>query len=105
MTNYPTLNLTASARIFLNTRPNTLLGILFVFSLLEPYIFIGRLQSHISVFFLSRECWYLYVNYIFPTVSGNPILDGNLYTPGEPTLSNNPNVFFHRNGIHPGLMY
>ncbi|KAK7580313.1 hypothetical protein V9T40_000942 [Parthenolecanium corni] len=40
-----------------------------------------------------------------PHANGNPILDGNMYTTGEPTLSNNPNVFFHRNGIHPGLMY
>lgn len=30
--------------------------------------------------------------------------DTNMYTTVEPTLSSNPNVFFHR-GVHPGMMY
>ncbi|XP_054267045.1 metabotropic glutamate receptor 4 isoform X3 [Macrosteles quadrilineatus] len=30
--------------------------------------------------------------------------DASMYTTVEPTLSTNPNVFFHR-GLHPGLMY
>lgn len=32
-------------------------------------------------------------------------MDNSIYTTMEPTLSNNPNVFFHRSGIHPGMMY
>ncbi|KAJ9579204.1 hypothetical protein L9F63_024685 [Diploptera punctata] len=31
--------------------------------------------------------------------------DGNVYTTLEPTLSSNPNVFFQRGGVHPGMMY
>ncbi|PNF38155.1 hypothetical protein B7P43_G14547 [Cryptotermes secundus] len=31
--------------------------------------------------------------------------DGNVYTTLEPTLSSNPNVFFQRSGVHPGMMY
>jgi len=31
--------------------------------------------------------------------------DGNIYTTLEPTLSSNPNVFFQRGGVHPGMMY
>ncbi|XP_046987214.1 uncharacterized protein LOC124580219 [Schistocerca americana] len=31
--------------------------------------------------------------------------DSNLYTTVEPTLSSNPNVFFQRSGLHPGLIY
>ncbi|CAH1179424.1 unnamed protein product [Phaedon cochleariae] len=32
--------------------------------------------------------------------------DGNVYTTLEPTLSTNPNVYFHRgNAMHPGMMY
>ncbi|KAF4532877.1 hypothetical protein B566_EDAN001480 [Ephemera danica] len=31
--------------------------------------------------------------------------DGNMYTTLEPTLSSNPNVFFQRGGVHPGMMY
>jgi len=32
-------------------------------------------------------------------------MDNSIYTTMEPTMSNNPNVFFHRSGIHPGMMY
>lgn len=32
-------------------------------------------------------------------------MDTSVYTTMEPTMSNNPNVFFHRSGIHPGMMY
>jgi hypothetical protein len=31
--------------------------------------------------------------------------DGNIYTTLETTLSSNPNVFFQRGGVHPGMMY
>ena len=31
--------------------------------------------------------------------------DGNIYTTLEPTMSSNPNVFFQRGGVHPGMMY
>lgn len=30
--------------------------------------------------------------------------DASMYTTVEPTMSTNPNVFFHR-GVHPGMMY
>lgn len=32
-------------------------------------------------------------------------MEANMYTTVEPTLSSNPNVFFHRSGVHPGMMY
>ncbi|KAF6204363.1 hypothetical protein GE061_002704 [Apolygus lucorum] len=32
-------------------------------------------------------------------------LESSMYTTVERTLSANPNVFFHRSGIHPGMMY
>ncbi|XP_014280961.1 probable metabotropic glutamate receptor mgl-1 [Halyomorpha halys] len=41
--------------------------------------------------------------YIQGTTSGG--LDTNMYTSVERTMSSNPNVFFHRGGIHPGMMY
>ncbi|KDR09381.1 hypothetical protein L798_00948, partial [Zootermopsis nevadensis] len=49
---------------------------------------------------LSRECCGLNLRgfYVKPE-------DGNLYTTLEPTLSSNPNVFFQRGGVHPGMMY
>lgn len=31
--------------------------------------------------------------------------DANLYTTLEQTMSSNPNVFFQRGGVHPGMMY
>lgn len=37
--------------------------------------------------------------------AGSGILESNMYATVEPTLSTNPNVFFHRSGMHPGLMY
>ncbi|XP_072156644.1 probable metabotropic glutamate receptor mgl-1 isoform X2 [Bemisia tabaci] len=36
---------------------------------------------------------------------GSGVIDASVYTSVEPTLSSNPNVFFHRTGIHPGMMY
>ncbi|BES97782.1 7 transmembrane sweet-taste receptor of 3 GCPR [Nesidiocoris tenuis] len=36
---------------------------------------------------------------------GASALDTSMYTTVDRTLSTNPNVFFHRSGIHPGMMY
>lgn len=31
--------------------------------------------------------------------------ESHVYTAVEPTLSSNPNVFFQRGGLHPGMIY
>lgn len=40
-----------------------------------------------------------------PGSVGNTGMDASMYTSVEPTMSTNPNVFFHRGGVHPGMMY
>ncbi|XP_046400196.1 uncharacterized protein LOC124166613 isoform X2 [Ischnura elegans] len=45
---------------------------------------------------------------LIPSVFGGLYMkpdEGNVYTTLEPTLSSNPNVFFHRGGLTSGMMY
>lgn len=65
----------------------------------------GLPQPNWNIVLADNHWYWLYFITYFPDMCNFSGMDTSIYTTMEPTMSNNPNVFFHRSGIHPGMMY